>query len=508
MIDSNEYEVEKVVGMRVIDGVWEYEIKWKGYPHSYNTWETDATCNCQEAIMSFIETMPKLPFKSQLLKNQDAARKCSTTPRSGRKNTVSKVSSVNSKEGEGGSQTSEVGKSKTSRKVKSINWETELEGSSQEPYPGLFHDDQMNAKSKKCQDSTTIQDHSVTGENQGEKSETLVLTPWQGASILTPSKKERNGNKRRRSRGEHENLPDDEIVRIPKKCRRKGQSIPFGRRTRAQRRGISPNISKEFDDNQSLTPDNGKEEEHKKQLNDKEVLRTLRKLAMRPRLKLNLSPTKLTGSHYEDISTCSDLPVKDSNRIQEGNRSSEISYSRRSAELQTKSNSTQMNASMENGANSFPNKKARNRIELGESGETQTSGNATEENQSGTPQSSLKSPLNMSRQTYESKILPPETSKGETRESSTKKKVAVKIEFESPESCQGKSINQKSRFDLGMKVDKIAGSTVVDGEIHFLVTWIGTSEAEIVPAKVANEKCPQKVLEYYERIWNWRRVES
>lgn len=32
----------------------------------------------------------------------------------------------------------------------------------------------------------------------------------------------------------------------------------------------------------------------------------------------------------------------------------------------------------------------------------------------------------------------------------------------------------KSRFDLGMKVDKIAGSTVVNGEILFLVTWYDT----------------------------------
>ncbi|VDO16121.1 unnamed protein product [Rodentolepis nana] len=77
MVNSNEYEVEKVVGMRIIDGVWEYEIKWKGYPHSYNTWETDSNCNCQEAIMSFIEAMPKLPANNQLPK------KYSTHPLSG-----------------------------------------------------------------------------------------------------------------------------------------------------------------------------------------------------------------------------------------------------------------------------------------------------------------------------------------------------------------------------------------------------------------------------------------
>lgn len=108
MGDSREYAVEKVLGMRIINGVWEYQIKWKGYPNSFNTWETEANCNCQEAIAAFIESIPKLPLSNQLPKNQETSKKCSRISQSVGNATISQVYFVNSKKGDRKSQTPEV----------------------------------------------------------------------------------------------------------------------------------------------------------------------------------------------------------------------------------------------------------------------------------------------------------------------------------------------------------------------------------------------------------------
>ncbi|VUZ44716.1 unnamed protein product [Hymenolepis diminuta] len=203
---------------------------------------------------------------------------------------------------------------------------------------------------------------------------------------------------------------------------------------------------------------------------------------------------------------------------------------RRSAEVQSKSTSAKANVSVETGAKMTPNKETKNQRKSTKSAKKRMSENITEENAPNIPQSTLKSPLVMFREINESQISMPKTPKEETRSFINRKKATVQVEFKSPENCRVDPVNQnaipdfdrilkkpvpkgtvmtaKSRFDLGMKVDKIAGSTVVDGEIVFLVTWIGTSEAEIVPAKVANKKCPQEVIKYYESLWNWRKEKN
>ncbi|KAM3175146.1 hypothetical protein ACTXT7_009096 [Hymenolepis weldensis] len=207
---------------------------------------------------------------------------------------------------------------------------------------------------------------------------------------------------------------------------------------------------------------------------------------------------------------------------------------RGSAEVQTKSTSAKANVSMETSAKMTPNKETKNQRKSIECAKKRMSGNITEENVSDIPQSTLKSLLVMLRQNNESQISTPKTPTEETRNFINRKKATVQVEFKSPENCQVDPVNQnaipnldgilkkpapkgtvmtaKSRFDIGMKVDKIAGLTVVDGEILFLVTWydtrIGTSEAEIVPAKIANRKCPQEVIKYYESLWNWRKEKN
>lgn len=50
-----EYEVEKVVDKRIHKGKVEYLLKWKGYPPSDNTWESEDNLDCQELVQDYEE---------------------------------------------------------------------------------------------------------------------------------------------------------------------------------------------------------------------------------------------------------------------------------------------------------------------------------------------------------------------------------------------------------------------------------------------------------------------
>lgn len=63
--------------------------------------------------------------------------------------------------------------------------------------------------------------------------------------------------------------------------------------------------------------------------------------------------------------------------------------------------------------------------------------------------------------------------------------------------------NRPRGFDRGLEPNSIIGATDASGELMFLMKWNGCEEADLVPARQVNIRCPEIVIGYYEKKIPW-----
>ena len=58
--DSDVYEVEEILRHKVVGKKKMYFIKWKGYPHSENTWEEEKNLSCPQKLIEYQKKLEQL----------------------------------------------------------------------------------------------------------------------------------------------------------------------------------------------------------------------------------------------------------------------------------------------------------------------------------------------------------------------------------------------------------------------------------------------------------------